>query len=385
MPYLNFPIIMILCLSMAACSPPPPKEATSLVSVSEADERSALAKESGLFQPTVVQELLNCQSSGNMTVHCGYKNPEDLVALPDKKHLIVSEMAEFLTDAPGTLSLLNLDSGHREPLKVNWSSSAPALGDAACPAPDIAAFSPHGIDLTALADGTLQLLVVNHGKRESIEFFEATQSDGVWQLSWQGCALPPGDPFINDVAGLKDGGFFATHMWDKSTSFDEVSRKLLAGESIGWVYEWQRNQGFTKLPGPDDVMPNGIAVSIDNTKVFVNIYFGNKTIKIDRSSGVREGEFTVQQPDNITVDRDGNLWVASHKNDPIGQTCALVTEGPCLLPYDIIKADPDTMQTEVFLSQDGAPMGYGTVALKVGDRVFMGSAHGDRVVSTPIH
>ena len=132
-------------------------------------------------------------------------------------------------------------------------------------------------------------------------------------------------------------------------------------------------------------MPNGIAVSIDNTKVFVNIYFGNKTIKIDRSSGVREGEFTVQQPDNITVDRDGNLWVASHKNDPIGQTCALVTEGPCLLPYDIIKADPDTMQTEVFLSQDGAPMGYGTVALKVGDRVFMGSAHGDRVVSTPIH
>ncbi|MBT6573244.1 MAG: hypothetical protein HN900_06040, partial [Gammaproteobacteria bacterium] len=49
------------------------------------------------------------------------------------------------------------------------------------------------------------------------------------------------------------------------------------------------------------------------------------------------------------------------------------------------KADPETMQAEVFLSQDGAPMGYATVALKVGDRVFMGSAHGDRVVSSPAY
>jgi hypothetical protein len=386
MPYLNLSILMMLLVSIAACSPPPPTtEATNLESVSEADERTALAEKSGLFQPGVVQELLDCKPSGDMTIHCGYKNPEDLVALPDGKYLVVSEMGEFLTDAPGKLSLLNLDSGEREPLTVVWSQPETKLGDASCPAPDIAAFSPHGIDLTTLDNGTLQLLAVNHGKRESVEFFEVMQSDGVWQLSWQGCALPPGDPFINDVAGLKDGGFFVTHMWDKTTAFDEVARKLFAGEPTGWVYEWQRDQGFTKVPGSDDLMPNGIAVSRDNAKIFVNIYFGGETIRIDRSSGLREGGFMVQQPDNITVDDEGNLWVVSHKNDPIGQTCALVTEGPCLLPYEVIKADPDTLQTEVFLSQDGAPMGYATVALKVGDRVFMGSAHGDRVVSTPVH
>ena len=187
------------------------------------------------------------------------------------------------------------------------------------------------------------------------------------------------------MAALKDGGFLVTHMWDKATAFDEVVRKLFSAEPTGWVYEWQRDQGFQKVPGSDDLMPNGIAVSGDNAKIYVNIYFGDKTVKIDRSSGKREGEFTVQQPDNITVDDEGILWVASHKNDPIGQTCALVTEGPCLLPYEVIKADPETMQAEIFLSQDGAPMGYATVALKVGDRLFMGSAHGDRVVSTPLH
>lgn len=384
MPYLNLPIIVLLVVSVAACSPPPPREVTNLEISSEADERAALAEESGLFQPAVAKELLDCQPGADMTIHCGYKNPEDLVALPDDNYLIVSEMGEFLTDAPGTLSLLNLSSGERESLTVAWSEPETMLGDASCPSPDTAAFSPHGIDLTTLVDGTLQLLVVNHGKRESIEFFEVTQSDGAWRLSWRGCALPPGDPFINDVAGLKSGGFLVTHMWDKTTAFDEVARKLFAGESTGWVYEWQRDQGFSKMPGSDELMPNGIAVSPDDAKVFVNIYFANKTIKLDRSSGIKEGEFAVQQPDNITVDEDGDLWVASHKNDPIGQTCALVTEGPCLLPFEVIKADSDTMQSEVFLSHDGAPMGYVTVALKVGDRVFMGSAHGDRVVSTPI-
>lgn len=381
MTYLKLSALFSFVISIAACAPPMTDSATSQ-GLTEAEERLALASTSGLSQPKVATDLLNCLPSADMTVHCGFKNPEDLVALPGEQFLIVSEMGEFLTDAPGKLSLLNLSSGKREALNIAWSSQPAKRGEVACPAPDIGSFSPHGIDLTTLNEGGLQLLVVNHGGRESIEFFDVLETDGIWSLAWQGCALPPNDPFINDVAGLNDGGFLITHMWDKATAFDEVARKLFAGEATGWVYEWQPEQGFTKVAESDDLMPNGIAVSHDNTKIFVNVYFGGKTIKIDRASGTREGEFPVQQPDNITVDDAGNLWVASHKNDPIGQTCALVTEGPCLLPYEIIKADPDLMTAEVVHAQNGAPMGYATVALKVGDRLYIGSAHGDRVVSS---
>ena len=381
MAYFNLSVLLSCLTLIAACAPPTADTASS-ETLTEADERLALAAASGLFQPKVATDLLDCLPSADMTVHCGFQNPEDLVALPGEQFLIVSEMGEFLTDAPGKLSLLNLSSGSREALNIDWSVQSNKRGDIACPAPDIASFSPHGIDLTSLNGGGLQLLVVNHGGRESIEFFEVQKSEGVWSLAWQGCALPPDDPFINDVAGLDEGGFLITHMWDKTTAFDEVARKLFAGEATGWVYEWQPGQGFTKVSGSDDLMPNGIAVSRDNTKIFVNSYFGGKTIKIDRASGTREGEFPVQQPDNITVDDAGNLWVASHKNDPIGQTCALVTEGPCLLPYEIVKADPNTMTAQVIHAQDGAPMGYATVALKVGDRLYIGSAHGDRVVSS---
>ena len=51
-----------------------------------------------------------------------------------------------------------------------------------------------------------------------------------------------------------------------------------------------------------------------------------------------------------------------------------------MLPFQIVKADPNTLEREVVVDHDGAPMGYATVALRVGDSVYLGSAHGDRIV-----
>lgn len=173
-------------------------------------------------------------------------------------------------------------------------------------------------------------------------------------------------------------------MWDKSLPFEEVAEKLTNGSNTGWVWEWSPQNGFSKLAGSHQLMPNGITISKDNRKVFVNIYMGNKTIKIDRESGKVEAEFAVRQPDNVSIDKDGTLWVASHQHDPIKENCNEVKEGPCLLPFKIIKADSHTMEAEVVLSQAGLPMGYATVAIPVGDRLFMGSADGDRIISTPL-
>ncbi|MFT7244294.1 MAG: sugar lactone lactonase YvrE [Candidatus Azotimanducaceae bacterium] len=324
---------------------------------------------------------VSCDPAAGLTLNCGFENPEDLVIMPGGEKLLVSEMGEFMIHPPGALAMMDLASGARESIGINWQSEE-QWGEVDCPVPDTELFSPHGIDLMQREDQRQQLLVVNHGGRESVEFFELLNVSGTWSLQWHGCALPPGDPFINDVAGLNDGGFFVTHMWDKGTPFDMVAEKLLAGEKTGWVYEWQADTGFVVVPNSIEMMPNGIAVNADNSKIFVNIYMASKTIRIDRASGEVDGSFSVQQPDNITVDETGMLWVASHKHDPINQTCT--EPGVCLLPFEIVRADPETLETEVMLSQDGAPMGYVTVALRVGDKIYMGSAHGDRIASYPI-
>jgi len=367
---ISFAILTIILL--VACSDPEsPTEASSTEVSTGSNEAKSLA--SG-----------PCADTNGLKTYCGFSNPEDIVVTPDGKQLIISEMGEFMTDSPGALVLFDLDTSTTNPMPLTFAEPEINWGDSDCPQPDPALFSPHGIDLITRQDGRYQLLVVNHGGREAVEMFDVVQSEANWQAQWRGCALPPEDPFINDVSGLGDGGFLVTHMWNKTTPFEEVATKLTSGENTGWIWRWHPETGFSRLTESDQQMPNGIAVSKDNRFAFVNIYMGNKTIKIDLDTGEQVGEFSVRQPDNITLDDEGNLWIASHQHDPINETCGEVETGACLLPFQIVKADPDTLETKVFLEFHGEPMGYTTVATRAGNVIYMGTAHGDRIASMPI-
>ena len=345
---------------------------------SDTVEQPAIAPEAKV--PEAASLVIACDEVANISPVCGFHNPEDLAVVPGSEFLVVSEMGAFLTDAPGALSLLDIKNNQRAPLAINWDATEPRWGDSACLVPDVEKFSPHGIDLMTRTDGRHQLLVVNHGN-EQIEFFELVADGSDSRLDWKGCAKPGNDAFMNDVASLNDGGFFVTHMWNKSTPFETVVAQFGAGEKIGWVWEWQAATGFTKLPGSDELMPNGITISQDNTKLFINIYLANKTIKVDRLTGKVEGEVSVRSPDNVVIDAEGSLWIASHLNDPINERCEDGHAGPCLLEFQVIKANSADMTSEVAFHHKGEPMGYATVALPYNGRLYLGSASGDRVAS----
>jgi len=363
----------MVVLLLVACS-----ESDNSVAVDTPQADSA----AGVVATSPEPAIPPCEESNGIRTVCGFRNPEDLVVVPGGEFLLVSEMGTFLSDAPGALSLLDVQREQRRDLPISWQRGPDdeRWGDVNCMAPTPERLSPHGIDLLTRDDGRHQLLVVNHGD-EQVEFFELAQIDANWQLQWMGCAKPPGDPFINDVAGLRDGGFVATHMWDKGIPFADVVARLTAGEATGWVWQWLPASGFTKLPDSDDLMPNGITVSPDGNTVFVNVYMGNKTVRINRISGIREGELNVKNPDNIVLGEDGHLWVASHLNEPVEGRCPDGHSGPCLLPFQIFKADPATMTAEVVFRHEGAPMGYVTVALPHAGRVYFGTASGDRLAS----
>ena len=360
---------LVIAVLVAGCEKPAPEAASA------APEQPEVNGANQSVEPA-------CEEVGGVLPVCGFRNPEDLVVVPGGELLLVSEMAPFMSDAPSTLAFLDIASQRRVPAQMLWSNTSDHWGDEQCTT-EPATLSPHGIDLITRPDGRHQLLVVNHGT-EAIEFFELLSVDGQWQLQWKGCAKPEDDLFMNDVAALQDGGFFVTHMWNKSMPFEEVVAKLTAGEETGWVMEWQPGSGFTKVPDSDELMPNGIAVSADNSKIYVNIYMGNKTLKLDRLTGKVEGQMAVKNPDNIVVDAEGNLWVASHLNDPVEGRCEDDHKGPCLLPFQIIKASPDDMLPHVAFSLDGPPMGYATVGLPHNGRLYFGSANGDRVASVAI-
>ena len=329
-----------------------------------------------------VEPIRGCEPRGAARPVCGFQNPEDLVVLPGTRRLIVSEYGALDGSRPGRLVLYDLATDARTVLYAG-GPGAPAgaerWGDGSCPGPPTAEFSPHGIDLAPRRDGRLALYVVNHGGRESVELFEVLTGDAV-ALAWRGCAPAPPESSLNDVAGLPDGGFVTTHMFDRSTGRLRLAFAYLFGRDTGYVLEWQPAGGFRRVPGTGGAFDNGIAVARDGASIYVNATLGNTVRRIDRATGRELARAEVRGPDNVSWG-DGRLLVASIRAAPQDITaCDGLTGGACPIPFAIMALDPETLAQRELYAGAGAPMGAGTAAVEVGGELVIGSFAGDRVL-----
>ena len=334
------------------------------------------------------EPILDCEPVGDARPICGFKNPEDLVLLGDDRTVVVSQFGSMTEAVPGSLALFDLESEEHVVVYPKWEGDAspvrsvalPGWGDAGCPGPPGDAFNPHGIDLAARPDGRLQLLVVNHGGRESIEFFEVTREGAGWSIDWRGCAIAPDEAYFNDVAGLADGGFVVSHMMPRSNWIWGLIRASF-GSDTGFVYEWQPGRGFQAIEGTDAPFPNGVAVSPSGEEIFVNAYSAGEVRRHARATGELLGSVEIASPDNLSWAQDGRLLVASHVGGFSDQMlCTRIKEGACPLAFEIVALDPQELRSEVIYHNEGPPMGAGTVAIDIGDGLLIGSFVGDRVL-----
>jgi hypothetical protein len=334
-----------------------------------------------------VEPITSCDPIGPATPLCGFQNPEDLALLPDGRHVLVSEYGGG--DArPGRISLLDLETSARQILFAGGEPAAPGpWGASDCNGPPSPAFSPHGIHLSRRADGALQLLVVQHGGRESVELFEVSRvskTGSDWDVVWRGCALAPDGSSLNDVVALPEGGFLVTRMIASGglgLMFGYAKAALFGGDT-GWVYAWSPETGFAEVPGTRAPLPNGIELSADGEKIFLNATLGSEVRRIDRRTGALEARAEVPQPDNLTWASDGRLLVASLRGAFREITaCMDLERGSCPAAFAIVALDPQTMTTEVvYEGGAGTPSGAGTVGLEVNGGLLIGTFAGDRIV-----
>ncbi|NJN50460.1 MAG: SMP-30/gluconolactonase/LRE family protein [Gammaproteobacteria bacterium] len=303
-----------------------------------------------------VTPILDCVAEDHLEPDCRFQNPEDLARTPGGDWLIVSQFGAMDSSRSGSIAAYQPASGRIEELfPVGAMEDVRTWGEPACAPPDPELFAPHGIDLERRDDGGLMLLVVNHGGRESVEFFEVEESNAGLGLLWRGCALGPEDAFFNDVVARRDGGFWVTHMMPMSGQGLAQLQAVVFGMDTGFVYRWGP-AGFVRVAGTDAPFPNGIEKSADERFLYVNSYLGDEVRKIDADSGEVVARARVAKPDNSSWADDGRLLVASH-TDSLGEllACAEITEGACGYAFEIVALDPDTLEGFAWLSHRGAP------------------------------
>jgi len=330
----------------------------------------------------------SCVAVAELVPVCEFSKPEDLALLPDGRTLLISQMGMMDGSEPGSFALFDTATETITRLPLFTERSETLWGDPGCQEPPGAAFSPHGIDLNRRPDGRWQVLAVNHGGRESVEWFELLQDETGYSLAWRGCALPPHDSYMNDVAALPGGGFVATHMFARSSPslgpFSLALLKGMLGFDTGHVLHWDGAK-FDRVPGSDAPFPNGIQVSRDGKHLFINAYLSGEVLKVAFPSGTRLGSARIKAPDNSQWDAEGRLLVASHSGSLNSMSaCFSITHGACGAPFTIVAIDPQSMEHSALFTHSGPPMGAATVAQQVGDRLYLGSFAGDRILRVPL-
>ncbi|HEX7856165.1 MAG TPA: hypothetical protein VF503_20990 [Sphingobium sp.] len=238
--------------------------------------------------------------------------------------------------------------------------------------------APHGIDVITRADGVLELYVVNHGGRESIEVFEILLHDRRPRLRWIGGVEFPGTAIGNDVAAVPGGGFVTTTTGHIDGSSPASRAELLSKVDTGGVLEWSRVDGWKLLPGTQMSVANGVALSKDGLWLYVTGTNSRNIKRVQRGPidpEIHSVEIDIL-PDNLTWTASGQLLVAgTYGVDLLEFMAAHFGANPNMfLPSRILHIDPHSLEAFTAIEYTEPVYGAATVALEVGEQIWVGAA-----------
>jgi hypothetical protein len=335
-------------------------------------------------------EMRDCEPGGATRPLCGLANPEDVVVLPGGRWLIASELRK--PGAPPTrLVAFTLDADAAVPLVGPGMPAArdedPIFASNAkvCPGPLAPGeLEPHGLDLVVEEHPPWLLLVVNHGRRESVEAFTVTPTDGAPRLGWAGCFPLPAGKAANDVVALADGGIAVSASaptvtrWEQTVGFV----KLMLGIPMGEALEWEADTGWRTVAGTAAVVPNGVAASADQRWLWLADWGRSRLIRIDRSGAAAPRVLDLpHHPDNLSLAPDGRFLVAGHVGSIFTALRCLLDSAMsrCGAPFSVVAVDPERFTATTVYTQDGRDMGAASSATLAGGTLVIGTWSGDRL------
>ena len=235
-----------------------------------------------------------------------------------------------------------------------------------------AKFATHGLSLLPGANSVHRLFVVVHGAREAVEVFELDARPATPVLTWIGCAVAQDPVGLNSVRGLADGGFVATNFSARGNP--AAQKQMMAGEKNGELWEWHTASGWQKVPGSEAAGANGLEISEDGKWFYVAAWGSQSFFRLSRGQAtpVRDEVPLGFRVDNIRWARDGSILATGQGGAPGAQTS------------NVVKIDPKTLKVTDIVKEPSTPaFAAGTVAVEIGNQLWLGSFRGDRIAILP--
>ena len=311
-----------------------------------------------------------CAPVGDVQFVCGQNGPEDLVVVPGGRWVVASVFGgngiNLIRVSDRTTTVAYPSASARERFDAKAYAGCPGPPDTGAKAK----FSTHGLSLQPGRNSIHRLLVVAHGGRESVEVFELDARPSTPVLTWIGCAVAPDPVGLNSVRWLADGGFVASNFLARNIDADSRA-KMLAGERNGELWEWHAGTGWKKVPGSEAAGANGLEISGDGKWFYIAAWGSQSFFRLSRGDAApKRDEIPLGfRVDNIRWAKDGTLLAAGQRGDAPGSQTSIV-----------VKVDTKTMKmTEILQRPNLDVFGAGTVAVEVGNDLWVGSFRGDRI------
>ncbi|HMA11239.1 MAG TPA: hypothetical protein VKO83_05090, partial [Steroidobacteraceae bacterium] len=245
--------------------------------------------------------------------------------------------------------------------------------------PDPQKFSAHGIALRDAGSGRQELLVVNHGGREAIEYFAIAQAGGKPTVQWIGCVPLPADVYANSVAAMPDGGFVTSLFYHPSQGGIDA---VFASQVTGGILRWTPGGKVTELPGTQVSGANGIAVSHQGRVIHLAAWGTRELVRFEWNAGKLSKRSVPLgfAGDNLRWSEDARTLLIG------GQKFVARKGGPASLDgWSVVRVNPDTL--EVKMVRDAGPqqtMQGITVGVEVGNEIWVGQFRGNQVGYFPL-